>query len=317
MREPIMRRGVSTSLRMAAAASSLVVLGRLPATAVPVDWFPWLLLFAGLAGIYGSVMWLISPDEIQGRPYWMIALAGLAVVSVVRSYSEASLAWGAVMILSGAGLFLYSARERRLLFLPFLGTLALSGLPFTPGGAGWLGLSVLPINFPDFAFLLVHSIVLVGYVRHTLRPEETLSTMERWIKGVYPFGLLLLIVTLWLTAFLGWPGSYGLERWWASLPSVMLSFGSWLGLRWLLPWWNNHPGQTAWVLAVGRPVVRVLNGLLRLDWLYRLGGWLYRLTQRFIQAVTVILEGEGGVLWVLVLLALLVSLLQNSVAGGQ
>jgi hypothetical protein len=317
MREPVLRRGVSTTLRIVAAASSLVMLGRLPATAVPVDWFPWLLLFAGLAGIYGAIMWLVSPNEISGRPYWMIALAGLAVVSVVRSHPEASLAWGSLLILAGSGLFLYSARERRLLFLPAAGLLAFSGLPFTPGGAGWLGLSVLPINLPDFGFLLVHILLLVGYLRHMLRPEESLQSMERWIKGVYPFGLLLLAVTSWLVAFLGWPGSYGLERWWASLGSVLLAVGAVFGLRWLLPWWAAHPEQTAWVMVAGRPVARVLNSLLRLDWLYRLGVWLYGLAQRFIQALTVILEGEGGVLWVLVLLALLVSLLQSGGAGTR
>jgi len=315
MREPILRRGISTTLRMAAAASSLVLLARLPPNVVPVVWYPWLLFLAGLAGIYGAGVWLISPDEIRGRPYWMIALASLAVVSVIRGYPEASLAWGTVLILSGAGLFLYSARDLRLSLWPALGGLALTGLPLTPAGAGWLGLTVLPINLPDFWFLLVHVLLLLGYVRHLLRPEETLSTMERWIRGVYPFGLLVLVATAWLAAFLGWSGALGLERWWASLSALLLAVVGWFGLRWLLPWWNSHPEQTGWVSALAKPVGGVLNNLLSLDWLYQLGAWLYLLVQRLIQALTAILEGEGGVLWVLVLLALLVSLMQSSGAG--
>ena len=67
---------------------------------------------------------------------------------------------------------------------------------------------------------------------------------------------------------------------------------------------------------VSRPVLRVLNTLLRLDWLYRLVGFSYRVAQSMVRALTRILEGEGGVLWVLVLLALLVSLLQSGLAGG-
>ena len=49
---------------------------------------------------------------------------------------------------------------------------------------------------------------------------------------------------------------------------------------------------------------------------YRLVGFSYRVAQSMVRALTRILEGEGGVLWVLVLLALLVSLLQSGLAGG-
>ena len=314
-REFVFRRGVSTTLRMVAAASSLVLLGRLPATAVPVEWFPWLLLFASLAAFYGSAQWLINANEISGRPYWLIALAGLAVGSVIRSYPVASLAWGICLILSGGILFLYSARERRLIFLPTLGVLAMTGLPFTPAGGGWQGLVILPINLPDFIFLLAQVLLVVGYIRHMLRPEETLASMERWIKGVYPFGLLLLSVTAWLIEFLAWPSATGLDHWWASAVAAGLAAGGWFGLRRLRAWWKVHPERTAWVSAAARPVGVVLNYLFRFDWFYRLAEILYRVMQRVIQAVTVLLEGEGGVLWVLVLLALLASLLNNGGVG--
>lgn len=310
------RRGVSTTLRMVSAASGLVVLGRLPVTVVSQAWYPWMVLFAVLAAFYGTVMWLASTNEIRGRPYWMIALAGLAVVSVVRGFPTASLAWGSLMILAGGLLFLYSVRERWLIFLPGLAALAFSGLPFTPGGVGWQGLVVFPINFPDLIFWGVHVLLLIGFFRHTFRAEERLSTLERWIKVVYPLGLGLLAGTCWLVAVLGWTESRGLDRWGASLLSVGAAVGGWFALRRLEPWWMAHPERTAWVTAASQPLLRVLNALLRLDWLYRLAGLSYRLAQSVIRALTVILEGEGGVLWVLVLLALLVSLLQSSLAGA-
>ena len=313
-REVVRRRGVSTTLRMVAAASSLVLLARLPVNAVPLEWFPWLLLLASLAAFYGSLRWLFSTNEIYGRPFWLIGLAGLAVGSVVRSYPAASLAWGVCLMLSGGLLFLYSVRERRLLFAPGLGLLALSGLPFTPGGGGWAGLVILPINLPDFIFLLAHVLLMLGYLRHMLRPEETLAAMEGWIKGVYPFGLLFLMATAWLAALLGWPADQGLAHVWISGLAVLLAAGSAFGLSRLQAWWLSHPERVEWVTTAGRPLGRVLNTLFSLDWVYFLAIKVYQLAQRVVQAVTVILEGEGGVLWVLVLLALLVSLL--TVGGG-
>jgi hypothetical protein len=316
IRELPFRRGVSTTLRLVSAASGLVVLGRLPVTVVSQVWYPWMLLFAAMAAFYGAVMWLTSPNEIRGRPYWMIALGGLAVVSVVRGYPTASLAWGSLMILGGSLLFLYSVREMRLIFLPALGALAFSGLPFTPGGVGWQGLVVFPINYPDFIFWGLHALLLVGFIRHIFRPEETLSALERWIKVVYPLGLGLLAGTAWLVAVLGWTDSRGLDRWWASLAAVIAAVGGTYAFRRLQPWWVAHPERTAWVTVVSRPILRVSNALLRLDWLYLLVGIAYRLSQALVRALTVILEGEGGVLWVLVLLALLVSLLMTNLIGG-
>jgi hypothetical protein len=204
-----------------------------------------------------------------------------------------------------------------LIFLPALGVLAMSGLPFTPAGAGWQGLVILPINLPDFIFLVAQVLLVVGYIRHMLRPEETLSSMERWIKVIYPFGLLLLSATAWLIEFLGWPSTTGLDHWGASGVAAGLAAGGWFGMGRLVSWWQAHPERTAWISAAARPVGAVLNNLFRFDWFYRLIEGIYFIVQRFIQVVTVILEGEGGVLWVLVLLALLASLLMSGGAGLQ
>jgi hypothetical protein len=54
-----------------------------------------------------------------------------------------------------------------------------------------------------------------------------------------------------------------------------------------------------------------LAAFFRLEWAYQLLGMIFQLLQRIVQMITTILEGEGGVLWVLLLLALLVSLIQT------
>jgi hypothetical protein len=45
-----------------------------------------------------------------------------------------------------------------------------------------------------------------------------------------------------------------------------------------------------------------------LGWLYGALSWIYRVVQSVIQLLTAVLEGDGGFLWSLVLLALLVSI---------
>jgi len=306
-----MRRGLGNMLRMVTPASSLVILARLPGSAVPAEWAPYLLAFTGLSVVYGGVMWLTAEDEVKGRPYWIIALAGMAISCVIQGKPAASLAWGAVLLLSGGVLFLFSARRIRILFIPALGVLGLTGLPFTPAASGWTGLLTPPFGFLDGIFILAVPLLVLGYVRHALRPGDALEALERWIQVAYPLGLVLVVVTLWLIGVFGWPGSLTIGVWWGSLASAVLAIGGWL--------WMNLPSRfriaqarpPGWVVLLIRQSGNRLAAFFRLEWVYQLSGLIFQLFQRIVQMITTILEGDGGVLWVLLLLALLVSLIQS------
>ena len=63
--------------------------------------FPNWRMVAALAALYGSGMWMVADSEINGRPFWFIALAALSVASVVNGNPEASIAWGLVLIFAG------------------------------------------------------------------------------------------------------------------------------------------------------------------------------------------------------------------------
>jgi hypothetical protein len=308
-----LRRGLGTMLRLASPASSLVLLGHLPVSVVPPEASPFLLIFAALAGLYGAAMWLSAENETAGRPYWMIALAGMCVASAIRGYPLGSLAWGTALILSGGALFLYTARARLTIIPPILSLLALTGLPFTPTASGWSGLIIPPINAPDLIFLAAHVLLVTGFIRHALKPGDRLSSMERWIQVLYPSGLYLLAIAGWLLAFLGWPQSLTVGNIWASGLSFLIAliFGYWyIRIRPRLP---EGQLEKSWTVILFSRIASALSVVLRLDWLYRFSGFLVRVVQRLLGIITGILEGEGGLLWVFVLLALLLSL----VAGGR
>ncbi len=308
-----MRRGIGTSLRLASPASSLVLLTHLPSGVVPPDLSPYLLLFAALAGLYGAAMWLTAKDEIAGRPYWMIALAGMCVGSAIRGYPLASLAWGTVLIFSGGVLFLYSAREKYT-FAPLgIALLGLTGLPFSPAASGWSGLIIPPINTPDFIFLVAHILLMAGFLRHALRPSEAISRVERWIQVLYPAGLYFLALSGWLVAALGW-SQFSLSRVWAA--SIISAVFVVLFGIWQLRFQDKislDMYERSWVVILGKRAARILSSVFRLDWLYRLFSILYRSLQSLVQILTTVFEGEGGILWVFVLLALLLALVE----GGQ
>jgi hypothetical protein len=150
-----------------------------------------------------------------------------------------------------------------------------------------------------------------------LRPRDELYRMERWVHTVYPLGLLFLILGQWFIGVFGWPGSLTVGVWWASA-ALFLITGLGIVLVYTFRGRLAAVGTTAgseavgmhWVGVLAHRVGRTLNALFRLNWVYSFIAWVYRVMQLAIQALTAIFEGDGGILWTLVLLALLISLLR-------
>jgi hypothetical protein len=315
--EPRLRRGLGSVLRLVPLASGLALLARLPADIVPGRWAPFLLGLSVLAAFYCGIMWLVSNDELAGRPYWLIGWAAMAMTCVINGLPASSTAWGAAAILPGSLLFLFSARERQLLFLPALGLLGLTGLPFTPAASGWSGLVNVNL-FPAGIFILLsHAFLLLGYARHALRPGDPMSRVERWASITYPAGFLTLIGADVVLGIWGWPGSRTLGIWWAGLCGMVvlvlvgLTYNSQRNFIQDSPvtliLWNIPP-----VKAVRLVVSRFMQ-VLRLDWFYQAAGWVYQGVGALLVGINGILEGDGGVLWALVILSLLISLFAQGV----
>ncbi len=307
------RRGLGTLLRLVVAASSLFVIGRLPANVVTPDWAVVLLSLLALAVLYGAVQWLNAPDELSGRPFLVIVLAGLATAAAVRGRPEAVVAWGIALILSGGLLFLYHARQTSLNVLLGFGLIGLSGLPFTPAASGWTGLVVLPFNLLDVVFILGFAVLLMGYIRKALAPGQPLEELERWRQPVYPLGLGILIFTQWFLGVFGWPGSFSPGVWWASLLTALLVAGVFAANRFFNRR-NPFESGTSWLKIVLERVDRIFSSIFSLRWVYRLLGSVFEFVQKLVDGATRILESEGGVLWALTLLALVLSLLRQQ--GG-
>jgi hypothetical protein len=304
--EPPLRRGLGTLIRLVPAAAGLVLLGR---TAVSLSSAPvtpplsnYLLALTGLAAMFSGLVWVFADDELAGRPAWLLGVASLAVASALRGQPSASLAWGLAGLFSGGLLFLSSARDRRLTWLTLLGFLGFSALPYTPTWEG-ARLFSAPFNPLLLLCLVSHALLLFGYAWHTFRPGRPLTGIERWVWLIYPLGLALLPVTHFafgLRNNLG-VGPMPVAGWWVGAAS--------LGLVGIGVLWSERGPQ------IPRQPFDLLRSIFSLNWLYT-GFWaFYRSFGRLITFLTVVFEGEGGVLWALLVLVLFVSLLFGNGGG--
>ncbi len=302
LQEPPLRRGLGTVVRLVPAAASLVLLARLTGLSLAPPIGGLMIGLLALAAVYGGIAWGRSADEMDGRPFWILGLASLSLVSALHGQTQGSQTWGVTLILAGGLLFLYSARARWLLFVPVLGLMAISSLPFTPTWSS-TGVYTTPLHPLVYAFLIAQAVLLLGYWRHTRGGAQSLPEGERLVQLIYPIGLILLPAVNWILAYQDWPARDLAQAalWWPGLAVTGLAGG----LGWV--WSRRQLGRLPGFAFLGRA--------LSLDWLYRLFWAAYRLIGRAVVLLTSVLEREGGVLWALLLLTLLLALLAQANLG--
>ena len=301
--ESAVRRGFGTALRLVVATSSLVILARIPAQGISSPLAPFLLILTAGAGLYGGWMWMRSPDELTGRPYWMIALASLAIAAALRGNPVGSVAWGTVLVLTGGALFLSSVQYKIVQrVLLFAGLWSLSSLPFSPTASGWeSGIASSWAIWATWPILLtVQALLAAGFIRHATRSTTSvpLDAQMAWARNIYPMGIGIPLAILILLGLYGWDGALTLGTLPAGLAAVALT-GALLWLTPRLRWLN--PVRAHWVRPEGAPS--------RLDFFYRSLWDLYRGFGRLSESVTAVLEGDSGILWALLFLVLFLSLL--------
>ncbi len=293
-----LRRGVGTTLRLVSAAANLVVLSRIPPADLGSPFTLLLLLLSAAAALYGGWMWLRAPDELAGRPLWIIGIAGLAVGTALRGSPAGATAWGTALLLAGGALFLSSVQQIWINRLLLIGVWAVSSLPFSLTAVGWQNSAgVLDLILP--AFIVAQAFLIAGYVRHALRPSAraSLESQPVWAKSIYPAGIGLLLFVQLLLGWWGWDGALQIGAWVAGLVAVFLT----LGLLWAIPRFPIlNPIPAHWLQPASAS---------RLDRLYQNLGGSYRWLGRVSQTLSDILEGEAGIMWALLFLVLLVTLI--------
>jgi len=294
--ESNLRRGLGTSLRLISAASSMVVLAHTPAESLNSIITPLLITLSVGATLYGGWMWLRAPDELNGRPYWVISLVSLSVISALSGNPTGAIAWGCALILVGGALFLTSVQITWLNRAMLIGVWSLSALPFSLTASAWIGNLGFFLPF----VIVAQALTMAGFIRHALRPAErdTLESQPGWTRAVYPAGIILLIVVQIALGFIGWKGALQIGAWLQALIASILTFG----LVWATPRFRIlNPIRAHWVTSTASR----LNVVPQTFWS------LYRLLARLSQSIITTLEGEGGIMWTLLFLALFISLLSQ------
>jgi hypothetical protein len=232
----------------------------------------------------------------------LAGISALAVGSALLRNPPGAAAWTAALALAGGLLFLSEARKTRLAALGLVGAWSLSALPFSLTGAGWPSqLGVEQWALP--AFVVAQSLLLAGFLRSATRPLARGAPQDQMtsLGAVRHLGIVFVVGIQLLLGFWGWRGS---AVWQALIPGAAASV---LGLILFAGTSRLGLGEGASARAMQVAAERSISlmGDLAIG--------LYAISERLVASVTSLLEGQAGIMWGLLLLALFVSLI---VAGN-
>ena len=140
-------------------------------------------------------------------------------------------------------------------------------------------------------------------MRHLWHTSESdFDSLPRWAQSAYPLGLLILVAMILLLGLWGWPGALQVGSWPVGVVVGLLSVTA------LAIWWRiGQPGGTlrGQLASVSAQPLRVsrLAGMVELFASFLWG--LYRSLRRLVDFFSDLLEGDGGLLWTVLVLVLL------------
>jgi len=305
LKEIPLRIGLGNTIRMVGVASGLAILIRIsPSLSQNLTAILFLPVFA-LAGFVASLMWLVSKNELVGRPYWIISLASFSIFSAIKGDTVSSLLWAIDLLVIGSVIFLYSEKDKRILFLPMFAILGLSGLPFTPSAFGWHALADPKMIFTSIINLVSVSFLMLGFIRHTLQPGHDLKSKEKWLWVVYPSGLFFLVLSQWLIFLVStfdWI-TFGVT--WASLIAFLLAMIVLAVLRRI----NRVVKYTEWLISLLNRFGAIIISVLSLNWLYKALWYGLRVVSAIVNLFSSILESQTGIIWIFIIIAVMVTII--------
>jgi hypothetical protein len=214
--------------------------------------------------------------------------------------------WGLVFLLLGGFFSLYSIQLGWLKPLVWMGILSITSLPFTPT---WIGSMIF--DSPSLlwiGFLLGQSLLISSLIRHFQKGQHNTNFPEPWIRAFYFIGLALMPIML-IVLYLFYTNTSGqsissLLNLYSILPGlVIIAFSSILiMLQSLSP-------------DMARIFSSRIGQLLGLNWLYRIMVRLSALIQRGIHFINLLLEGQAGIIWAIIILVLFFTLFKQSGIG--
>lgn len=214
---------------------------------------------------------------------------------------------GILLLICSIGIFLVLVLQYPVnTFSKIVGVLALasfSGLPFTPNNTGYSGFAVKG-QIPGIIFLIPATLLFYYSIKKTLKKENFENPEgERWTVYLSPTGLIFPIISSWIILLLWMPGLFRLNI--VIQPIIVTVAGLVIFFFERMNLFNFESG-----IAFGKTLYLKLLEKSQFSRFSFFSGFQNKLSLP-ISTINNLLEGDGGILWAILCLVLVITILQS------
>ena len=303
------RRSLGTILRFVSPLSVVAFLSQIQPQWQYASLTSFLFAIALLVSLYGAIKWISAKNELSGRPFWMLSFSGLILIRFLLGQVEGAIGLSIIMLTAGGFVFLFSYSSKVNIVAAFFLVFGLIGLPFTPTAPIWGNLGKSENWFSILIMVITLSILFLGFLKHIFRQREQNNPKESWMQLFYSAGLLLLVLSPWITMIWRFKTIQSLANWSLPIYCLVLIVAMIVIFRKKIWDWLVQKPVLQRTMTPFNLVGKVLNAFFQFEWFFIFLRKIIDLFSQPLKFFVNLLEGDGGLLWAFVFLALISSIL--------
>ncbi len=303
------RRSLGTILRFVGPLSVVAFLSQIQPQQQYATLTKFLYAVALIVGFYGAVKWISAKNELSGRPFWMLSFSGLILIRFLLGQVEGAIGLSIIMLTAGGFVFLYSYSSRVNLVAALFLALSLIGLPFSPAAPIWGTMGKAQNWFSLLIVILTFCLLFLGFLKHVFRQRDQSGSKESWMQLFYAAGLILLTISPWITLIWRFKTIRTEFNWSTPIICLVLIIVMVVMMRRKIWDWLIQRQPIERLLIPFKISGRILNAVFQFNWFFILLRRLFDFFSRPLRFFVDLLEGDGGLLWAFVFLALISSIL--------
>lgn len=255
--------------------------------------------------LYFVAKWLNASDEVSGTYSLLYSFPAYIGYRFLVNLHTNAVSWFVVLLICVTWLLLFNRRGRSVVLLPVFILISLTGLPFSLVSYGSNSNLISSVTISSLFLIVFHVLFFTGFARLLFQPKAQFEDLESSFQVTYLTGLFLPILSLAAITFRSMGSIMGeLSSWWAGSSILIISIG-------LYFWLKRKTTQKTSGDSDKKSRLEKLSNLLSMDWFFVAANYVVTRIKPLVSGFSTLLEGEGGMLWSIVFLALLITLLRT------
>ncbi|MDP2965569.1 MAG: hypothetical protein Q8N39_05955 [Pelolinea sp.] len=254
--------------------------------------------------IISMIRWVLEKDLEESLKFLLIGEAGGFVFLYFSGNTQYLSYMLALITLSVLWLALYTHRGKNLVIFPLINIFFASGLPISLIAFGPRGFIGNEFSVGLAVLIVAQVLFLLGYLKYAFEKNEKFNDLEVWYQAAYLAGLFLPLLSV-AAVIVNSISSLANEIQYWSVGVIVVTLAS---IGYFYAGRIKIFNKSSQYLTEAR--LAWLWQSLTFEWLFKTLSFIENKARNFINGFSGLLEGEGGILWAVVLLLLILTLLR-------